>query len=98
MRILNMPKKFLTVKEVSRLFGVTPLTIRNWDKRGKLIAYRHPVNNYRLYKTEDVEEIMRDIEGSRDKPIRARVAIAPTPEPIPEKPRGPRKLEIDILS
>ncbi|MEK7124975.1 MAG: MerR family DNA-binding transcriptional regulator [Patescibacteria group bacterium] len=62
-----MPKKFLTVKEVSRLLGVTPLTVRNWDQRGKLLAYRHPVNNYRLYKTEDVEALLRQIDQSRDK-------------------------------
>ena len=50
-----MPKKFLNVREVARLMGVTPLTVRNWDQKGKLSAYRNPVNNYRLYKVEDVE-------------------------------------------
>ena len=62
-----MPKKFLTVKEVSRLLGVTPLTVRNWDQKGKLIAYRNPVNNYRMYKNEDVEALLRQIDQSRDK-------------------------------
>lgn len=62
-----MPKKFLTVKEVSRLLSVTPLTVRNWDQKGKLIAYRNPVNNYRLYKIEDVEAILRQVEQSREK-------------------------------
>ncbi|KKT82546.1 MAG: hypothetical protein A3B99_00695 [Candidatus Yanofskybacteria bacterium RIFCSPHIGHO2_02_FULL_44_12b] len=60
-----MPKKFLTVKEVSELMGVTPLTVRNWDQKGKLVAYRHPANNYRLYKTEDIEGLMRNIEQSK---------------------------------
>ncbi|OGN03454.1 MAG: hypothetical protein A2655_04890 [Candidatus Yanofskybacteria bacterium RIFCSPHIGHO2_01_FULL_43_42] len=60
-----MPKKFLTVREVARLIGVTPLTVRNWDQKGKLVAYRNPINNYRLYKIEDVEILMRQIEGSR---------------------------------
>ncbi len=62
-----MPKKFLTVKEVARLLGVTPLTVRNWDERGKLAAYRNPVNNYRLYKVEDVEALLRQIERSQPK-------------------------------
>ena len=57
-----MPKKYLTVKEVARLLGITPLTVRNWDKKGQLIAYRNPINNYRLYKIEDVEELIRKIE------------------------------------
>jgi DNA (cytosine-5)-methyltransferase 1 len=60
-----MPKKFLNVTEVARLLGVTPLTVRNWDERGKLSAYRNPVNNYRMYKIEDVEAIMQKIEQSQ---------------------------------
>lgn len=56
-------KKFLTVKEVSKLLGVTPLTLRNWDKSGKLKAFRHPLNNYRLYKPEDIKLFLRKIES-----------------------------------
>lgn len=55
------------VQEVARLMGVTPLTVRNWDAKGKLVAYRNPMNNYRMYKTEDIEVLMRGIELSRDK-------------------------------
>ena len=62
-----MPKKFLTVKEVSRLLSVTPLTVRNRDQKGKLIAYRNPVNNYRLYKIVYVEALLRQFEQSREK-------------------------------
>lgn len=60
-----MPKQFLTVKQVARLLGVTPLTIRNWDKRSRLQAYRNPINNYRIYKIEDVENLLKDIEGTK---------------------------------
>lgn len=70
-----MPKKFLNVKEVAQLLGVTPLTIRNWDQKGKLIAYRNPVNNYRLYKTEDVEVLLRRIDQSREKTRRLKIDI-----------------------
>ena len=70
-----MPKKFLTVREVARLIGVTPLTVRNWDQRGKLVAYRNPVNNYRLYKVEDVEVLMRMIEQSRQKTRKLKIDI-----------------------
>lgn len=82
-----MPKKFLTVKEVARLLGVTPLTIRNWDQRGKLAAYRNPMNNYRLYKVEDVEDLMKEIDQSKDgKPASTE----------PELPKA-KKLTIDIF-
>ena len=70
-----MPKKFLTVREVSNLLGVTALTIRNWDAKGKLVAYRNPMNNYRLYKVEDVEVLMRQIEQSREKTRKLKIDI-----------------------
>ena len=60
-----MPKKFLSVHDVARLLGVSPLTIRNWDQKGKLAAYRNPFNNYRMYKIEDVEVILKEIEQSK---------------------------------
>lgn len=90
-----MPKQYLTVKEVARLLGVTPLTVRNWDTRGKLTAHRHPMNNYRLYKVETVEELMKEFELSK-------VARKIPREPIrqahgePEKPKV-RRLKIDVL-
>ena len=90
-----MPKQFLTVKEVARLLGVTPLTVRNWDARGKLTAHRHPMNNYRLYKTTDIENLLKELEISK-------VATKISYEPIrqahgePEKPKE-RKLKIDVL-
>ncbi len=62
-----MPKKFLTVMEVANILGVTPLTVRNWDKKGTLVACRNPMNNYRLYKIEDVEFIVRKLESSARK-------------------------------
>jgi len=72
-----MPKQFLSVQEVANLFGVTPLTVRNWDKRGALIAHRNPVNNYRLYKVEDVEDLMRKMENSADRsPKKIKVEIS----------------------
>ena len=70
-----MPKQFLNVKQVARLLEVTPLTVRNWDKAGKLIAYRHPVNNYRSYKIEDVELILRQINQSKQKTRKLKIDI-----------------------
>ena len=61
----RMAKKYLTVKEVSNILGVTPLTLRNWDKAGKLKAYRNPINNYRVYKPEEIELFLRKLESSR---------------------------------
>jgi len=59
-----MPKQFLTVKEVARIIGVSPLTVRNWDKKGLLKAHRNPLNNYRMYKIEEVESLLKKIEAN----------------------------------
>lgn len=58
-----MSGKFMTIKEAAELLGVTPLTLRNWDKSGKLPTTRHPMSNYRIYKTDDLEKLMKDIEA-----------------------------------
>lgn len=60
---MQTPPKYLTIKQVAEVLGVTPLTLRNWDKQGKLKAYRNPINNYRLYKTEQIRLFMRKIES-----------------------------------
>ena len=62
---IKIPKsqKYLTVKETANLLSVTPLTLRNWDKLGKLKALRNPINNYRLYKPRDIELFLRKIES-----------------------------------
>jgi len=59
------PKKYLTIKEAAKILEVSPLTLRNWDKKGKLKAYRHPINNYRLYRTEDIEIFLRKLESQK---------------------------------
>lgn len=61
-----MQQKYYTIKRAAKLLHVTPLTLRNWDKNGKLKAYRHPLNNYRVYKTEQLEMFLRKIESSRE--------------------------------
>ena len=57
---MNIKPEYLTIKDASELLGVTPTTLRNWDKSKKLIAHRNPVNGYRLYAVEDLTKILRD--------------------------------------
>jgi DNA (cytosine-5)-methyltransferase 1 len=55
-------KDYLTVAEAAQVLGVSPSTLRNWDREGKLKAQRHPVNEYRLYRREDLERLLRSIK------------------------------------
>ncbi len=52
----------LLVKEAAELLGCSPNTIRNWGREGKLPEYRHPLNNYRLYRRSDLLKLRRRLE------------------------------------
>ena len=54
-------KDFLTIKEAAEFLGVTATTLRNWDRRDKLVPVRHPVNGYRLYRKSDMEKLLASI-------------------------------------
>jgi len=58
-----MEATYLTIKEAARALGVSCATLRNWDKSGKFHARRHPVNNYRVYKEDDVNRLLQDMDG-----------------------------------
>lgn len=82
---MNTEAKLLTIKQAANMLGVTPLTLRNWDKNGKLKPLRHPLNNYRVYKRADIEALL-EIIGTNTTPVDTR----------PKK--VVRKLEIKHLS
>ncbi len=49
---------FVTVKEAAKLLDVAPNTVRAWGATGKITEYRHPANNYRLYKRRELEKLV----------------------------------------
>ncbi len=67
---------YLTIKEAADILGVAPLTLRNWDKKGTLSAYRNPVNNYRVYRKDQIELFLRRIENSKNKRNGRRIDIS----------------------
>ena len=52
---------FISIKKAAGMLGVTPLTLRNWDKKGKLMPLRHPINNYRVYRLDDIQKLVEEI-------------------------------------
>ena len=56
--------RMLRVKDAADLLGVSPNTVRAWGAAGKIPEYRHPANGYRLYKREELENLLRRIEVS----------------------------------
>lgn len=59
-------KEYLTIKPASQLIGVSPDTLRRWDKTGKLKAERHPISGYRLYKQSKIIKHFRIAEPPVD--------------------------------
>ena len=57
-------KDFLRISEAAEYLGVSPNTLRNWENAGKIAAHRHPVNGYRLFKQEELDELLRPIQSS----------------------------------
>jgi excisionase family DNA binding protein len=51
-------RDFITIREAADLIGVSPATLRNWDRSGKLKAVRNPMNRYRLYRREDLDALL----------------------------------------
>ena len=54
---------YLTVGEAAQQLGVSRSTLRNWDKANKLKPYRHPVNGYRLYRHQELEDLLKGIKS-----------------------------------
>lgn len=52
---------FVRIKQAAELLGVTPQTVRNWVASGRILAVRHPVNGYRLFDTEHLQQVLRSV-------------------------------------
>lgn len=65
-----MNEEMVTIKKAAKMLGVSKLTLRNWDRSGKLLAYRHPISNYRVYKIEDLKNLLAQIQiPKKPKPV-----------------------------
>ena len=49
--------EFLQVSEAATYLGVSPQTLRRWDREGKLAAVRRPGSQYRFYRRADLEPL-----------------------------------------
>ena len=64
-----MPKldEYVRINEAAKYLGVCRNTLRNWGRTGKIPEYRHPVNNYRLFRVSDLDKLLRKTEQSATK-------------------------------
>jgi excisionase family DNA binding protein len=59
---MSIREKYMKVREAAEFLGIAPNTIRAWGAAGKLPEFRSPANGYRLYKRDDLEKFLRQIE------------------------------------
>lgn len=64
--------EFVLVAEAAEFLGVSPNTIRNWGRDGKLTEYRHPLNNYRLFKRKDLERLRSKLVSPSPRRVKPR--------------------------
>ena len=63
-------RDYLRISDAADYLGVSPNTLRNWERAGKIVAHRHPMNSYRLFRREDLDALLRLV----DRPPRRRVS------------------------
>ncbi|MFA6917273.1 MAG: helix-turn-helix domain-containing protein [Candidatus Gracilibacteria bacterium] len=56
-----METELITIREASKILGVSVDTLRRWDKAGKLVAVRAGNGAHRRYKRVDIDLLMNDL-------------------------------------
>lgn len=52
--------ELLKISDVAKILGITPLTLRKWDKQGKLVPVRIGTRRDRRYRKEDIIRIYKE--------------------------------------
>ncbi len=51
---------YLTIRQAADFLAVSPNTLRNWGRDGKIKMRRHPINGYRLFSLEDLGKLLAE--------------------------------------
>jgi excisionase family DNA binding protein len=62
--VTNSLKKYLRVGDAAAYLGISPNTLRNWSRAGRIKTHRNPINGYRLFKKADLETLLLRIKSS----------------------------------
>jgi predicted site-specific integrase-resolvase len=63
-----MERMLLTMKNLKDMYGISRLTLINWEKQGLLQPIRTP-GNQRRYRKEDIEKLLNLVETQENKEI-----------------------------
>jgi len=62
-------KGYYSLSEAADVLGKSKETLRRWDREGKLKAVREPMSNYRVYKKEDINSLLKPLITEIDENI-----------------------------
>lgn len=59
-------KGYYSLSEAAKVLGKSKETLRRWDRDGTLNAVREPVSNYRVYRKEDINSLIKPLLAEID--------------------------------
>ncbi len=62
-------QKYMMIRAAAKFLGITPNTLRNWERQGKISTYRNPYNKYRLYLRQDLIDLLNYISLTKSECI-----------------------------
>jgi len=57
----NNEKNLISISQAAELLGVTIMTLRRWDKSGRLLSVRDKPGGHRYYRKEDIDVFLSDL-------------------------------------
>lgn len=54
--------KFIKIGQAAKVLNISPETLRRWDKSGKFLSVRHPINNYRVYSESQMIDLFQEVQ------------------------------------
>lgn len=63
----------LSIGDVAKMLEVTPETLRNWEKTGKLVPYLRTESGQRRYSKEQVEKFLSPVDNVKVLEERVRI-------------------------
>ncbi len=55
-------KKLINIKKAAEILNVSTETLRRWDNSGKFPSRRHPINNYRVYSEDELNNFLQEMQ------------------------------------
>ncbi|MDA1055830.1 MAG: helix-turn-helix domain-containing protein [Planctomycetota bacterium] len=63
---------YVKTAEAAEILGVSQTTLRKYAEAGKISMRRNPVNGYRLFKREDLEAFLQQLDAPETAPPKKR--------------------------